>query len=85
MFVLIWRDWTATASGDSHRDITCEKCGRRFLYGVTCTGVGVGRSYYMANDPGAKREARRNAERDLERQLTTAVVPMPCPGCGDYQ
>lgn len=85
MFVLIWQDWTATVQGEGQRDITCEDCGQRYVYGVTCTGVGVGRTYYFANERGAKREARRNAYRDLDRKLAGEVIPMPCPGCGVYQ
>jgi hypothetical protein len=77
--------WTAEAHADGKRAVKCVSCGCRFGYRVEITGTGVARSPYFMDEDGAQERAQERAEEQLARIYDTYVVPMPCPGCGDYQ
>lgn len=77
--------WTAEAHAQAERAVTCESCGCRFGYRVEITATGEARSPYFLDEEGAQQRAQERADEQLTRVFDSYVVPMPCPGCGDYQ
>jgi hypothetical protein len=77
--------WTAYAQAEGKRAVTCSSCGCQFGYPVELTATGVARSPYFLDEEGAKQRAQERADEQLTRIFDSYVVPMPCPGCGDYQ
>src|SRR5439155_3808583 len=65
--------------------ITCEDCGRAYVFLDEKTATCVASSGYLLDNESAARLAREDAERKVERLLASEVGALPCPHCGWYQ
>lgn len=65
--------------------MACEHCGLYFEYPVWCETTGTCHSPFHLAEERAKRKAMERAQAKLAARLAWDVVPMPCPGCGEYQ
>lgn len=81
----VGRNYTATLSGSTVKDVTCAKCGDRYLYRMVRQATGEGTSPYMLDNAGAQRRAEEKARAALEHALHTHCEVVPCPNCSHLQ
>jgi hypothetical protein len=72
-------------SGTTVKEIVCAKCRTKYAYAINRTAQGYGTTLYNADDEGAMKQAKENAQAILKNTLETAIELVPCPHCGDYQ
>lgn len=77
--------YTTDVRGRAAKEMTCERCGARFVYFVYRTGAGTGESVLWLDNAGAQARAARRASEDLQQNLAKAVDPVACVACGWYQ
>jgi hypothetical protein len=80
-----WNKYTARRTADILKEVTCEKCGTQYMYGMQRTEEAQGVSLYGLDDQGAQDRAVQAANENLQRALESAFELVPCPQCGAYQ
>jgi hypothetical protein len=77
--------YTCTVSGSVWKEVQCHGCQCEYVYHLSRTGSGTGRSPYYADNEGAQRRAEESAVKNLQRKLQRDCDPVACPECGAYQ
>lgn len=84
MFVW-WKEFTSHRSGHRDKWVTCESCGKDYVYTLYRRVFGVGRSPFFLDNKGAAERADERAAAKLEVTLDTDADARPCPHCGRFQ
>jgi hypothetical protein len=79
------RRYTCTVNGSVWKNTQCEGCQCQYVYLMSRTGTGSGRSPYYMDNEGAQRRAQDAAVKNLQRRLDRDLDPVACPDCGLYQ
>jgi hypothetical protein len=85
MGAYFWVTHTVTMSGEVTRRERCEACGTLFQYAISRTVSGSAHNPWGIFGAGARLEAEERARKHLKHRLATAVEPVHCPRCGNYQ
>lgn len=87
MLILIptGRQYRSELQVQLERNCRCEHCHQFFRYRYKLSGVGTGDSPLWMRNEAAGDAAETMARQALEKQLTTAFPPFPCPHCGRFQ
>lgn len=75
-------DYTAHLSGSILKMVRCEQCAQDYVYVLTRSAEGQGRSLLFLDNEGARERAASRAERRLREKLERSCDPVPCLHCG---
>ncbi|MFO0965463.1 MAG: hypothetical protein U0793_07735 [Gemmataceae bacterium] len=85
MAIPIARIVYASAVGSAAKIVSCETCGKKYVYEVRRLSQGQAIHLISSEGEGAKALAQRIAAHDLKKQLDAAIEVVPCPACGWIQ
>ncbi len=77
--------FSAVSKGSIGKSVRCEHCGENYVYIASRRAAGMGRSFMLLDNAGAKARAKRDADEQLAWDLSQAIEPAPCPCCGQLQ
>lgn len=81
MSIYVAKTFTATATGQRLKDVTCEKCGTKFHYMLSRTGAGSASAPYYLFQNAARKRADAAAQKSLTKMLERDEEMVPCPSC----
>ena len=85
VFIPIGMRYTATTKGAVLKAVSCEECGREYVYVLRRSASGMGSSPLFLDDHGARSRASGQAQALLRHRLQQGIDVVPCPACGRVQ
>ena len=76
---------SVVAHGVVWKMVHCTHCGERYACQVQLAAVGRDVNLLFIDSAGSAERAKTQALEHLSHQARNAVVPIPCPNCGNYQ